>query len=199
MRRADSRVRIDDAGRLEVIDPGFDAVPLLQSIDPNFHIRRAPLAGFTAPRILDTRAIRCGESRTALQSIPDRQLWAIHRNVCRGRHGSGAARSGRRADEGSLLDVKVELAWRLLKDCRLCGQRCSVDRTSGQTGVCGLGSDAVVGEHFVHVAEEPPINPSLVLNLAGCGLRCRYCQQGSLLAVSRVAGDTLARIIHEGS
>ena len=191
MRRTNSRVRIDDAGRLEVIDPGFDAVPLLQSIDPDFHIRSAPLAGFTAPRLLDTRAIGCGESRASLRSIPDRQLWAIHRDLCCAKRGSGAVRSRHGSDEGSLLDVKVELAWRLLKDCRLCGQQCRVDRTRGQTGVCGLGSDAVVGEHFVHVAEEPPINPSLVLNLAGCGLRCRYCQQGPLLAVSRVVGDTL--------
>jgi putative pyruvate formate lyase activating enzyme len=43
----------------------------------------------------------------------------------------------------------------------------------------------------VHIAEEPPINPSLVLNLAGCGLGCRYCQQWKLLDTSQVFGDAL--------
>jgi putative pyruvate formate lyase activating enzyme len=48
-----------------------------------------------------------------------------------------------------------------------------------------------VAEHFVHVAEEPPINPSYVFNLAGCGLRCRFCQQGALLDPDRVRGHPL--------
>ena len=207
MTRTASRVRIDQTGALEVVDPGFDAVPLLRSVDPAFDIRSAPLDGFVAPRLLETRAVGCGASGADLGSVPDRDLWAIHRDLRRRmrldaasprRAGSprpGAAGSGenpaRRAGEGSLIDVKIELARRLLQDCRLCGQRCSVDRTRGETGVCGLGTDAVVAEHFVHVAEEPPINPSLVLNLAGCGLRCRYCQQGRLLAPPRVAGETL--------
>jgi putative pyruvate formate lyase activating enzyme len=54
-----------------------------------------------------------------------------------------------------------------------------------------LGTEATVAEHFVHIAEEAPINPSLVLNLAGCGLRCRFCQQGALLEPSRVTGERL--------
>jgi putative pyruvate formate lyase activating enzyme len=49
----------------------------------------------------------------------------------------------------------------------------------------------VVAEHFVHIAEEAPINPSLVLNLAGCGLRCRFCQQGALLNPAQVIGALL--------
>ena len=190
MTRTATRVRIDETGALEVVDPGFDAVPLLRSVDPAFDIRRAPLDGFVAPRLLETLAVGCGVPGADLGSVPDRDLWTVHRDLRR-RMRLGAAPSRRGAGEGSLLDVKIELARRLLRDCRLCGQRCGVDRTRGETGVCGLGIDAVVAEHFVHVAEEPPINPALVLNLAGCGLRCRYCQQGRLLAVPRVAGDPL--------
>jgi putative pyruvate formate lyase activating enzyme len=49
----------------------------------------------------------------------------------------------------------------------------------------------VVAEHFVHIAEEAPVNPSLLLNLAGCGLRCRFCQQGALLNPAQVIGEPL--------
>jgi putative pyruvate formate lyase activating enzyme len=57
--------------------------------------------------------------------------------------------------------------------------------------VCRLGTSATVAEHFVHIAEEPPINPSLVLNLAGCALRCRFCQQFALLEPGAVVGEEL--------
>jgi putative pyruvate formate lyase activating enzyme len=43
----------------------------------------------------------------------------------------------------------------------------------------------------VHIGEEPQINPSLVLSLAGCGLRCRFCQQGPLLEPAGVSADPL--------
>jgi putative pyruvate formate lyase activating enzyme len=91
----------------------------------------------------------------------------------------------------SLLDLKIEIAARYIRSCVLCGHRCGVDRTRGETGICGLGSDAIVAEHFVHIAEESPINPSILVSLAGCGLRCRYCQQWNLLAPSKVQGCPL--------
>ncbi len=192
MTRASTRVRIDAGGALEVIDPGFDSVPLLEHVDPDFRIQRAPLPGFVAPRLLSTRAACSGVSGATLGTLSEAELWAVHgrvrSEVRRHENDWALCRDG----ESSLMDVKVELAWRLLTDCRLCGQRCGVDRTAGQTGICGLGPKAVVAEHFVHIAEEPPINPSLVLNLAGCGLRCRYCQQGDLLAVRSVTGESLA-------
>lgn len=96
-----------------------------------------------------------------------------------------------RESEASLLDLKIELARRVIVACRLCAHRCGVDRTAGEKGVCRLGAEAVVAEHFVHIAEEAPINPSLVLNLSGCGLRCRFCQQSALLDPATVAGEKL--------
>jgi putative pyruvate formate lyase activating enzyme len=44
---------------------------------------------------------------------------------------------------------------------------------------------------MVHIAEEAPINPCLLLNLAGCGLRCRFCQQSDLLDPASVEGAPL--------
>ncbi len=47
MRRTAVRVRVDDAGNLEVVDPGYDTLPLLRAVDPYFTIATERLAGFT--------------------------------------------------------------------------------------------------------------------------------------------------------
>jgi hypothetical protein len=57
MARTALRLRLDDTGRLEVVDPGFDTLPLLCAIDPGFRVQQAPLPGFTAPRVLTLPAI----------------------------------------------------------------------------------------------------------------------------------------------
>jgi len=72
--------------------------------------------------------------------------------------------------EASLLDLKVEIARRMLSECLLCGNRCKVDRLQGDLGACLLGPEAVVAEHFVQIAEESLINPSLMVHLLGAGL-----------------------------
>ena len=50
-------------------------------------------------------------------------------------------------------------------------------------GRCGLGAKAHVAEVFTHIAEEPPINPSCNIGLAGCGLGCSFCQKHELLYI----------------
>jgi len=52
---------------------------------------------------------------------------------------------------------------------------------AGRQGYCGLEAGAIVAESFTHIGEEPQINPSFVISLAGCALRCRYCQQSEIL------------------
>ena len=43
-------------------------------------------------------------------------------------------------------------------NCRLCPRRCGVDRTRGQTGVCGMGSTVTAARAALHFWEEPPIS-----------------------------------------
>jgi putative pyruvate formate lyase activating enzyme len=181
------RIRVDAQGALEIVDPGFDDVALLRVVDPGFAVRRAPLPGFRRPRLERSRRIGAGVPRGRLAEMDSAGLWDLHGRAMHTR----AAAVRRRADEASLLDLKVELARRLLAGCALCARRCRVDRARGERGACGLGVEATVESCFVHVAEEAPINPSLVLNLVGCGLRCRFCQQAALRDPSRAPGTPL--------
>lgn len=199
MGRTHLRVRISGKGHLEVVDPGFDTLPLLQEIDPDYVVKSAPLPAFSRPRFQVARQIHLPVTPSEARQLSEEELWTIHDAAFEGGCRSCAARRGI-----SWLALKVLLANRILASCRLCGRRCGVDRTQGRAGPCGLGRDAYVAEHFVHIAEEPPINPSLVLNLRACALRCRYCQQSTLLDPRRrnselLTGSLWSRLDHTGA
>jgi putative pyruvate formate lyase activating enzyme len=184
MRRVAPRLRILEDGGLEVVDPGFAELELLRAVDPGFAIRRASRLSPATPRFLRTRRTGVGLELASLPGLTDAELWATHART-------RASRRRAAAGEASRLHVKVELARRQLSRCRLCAHACGVNRLAGERGTCGLGPAATVAEHFVHIGEEPPINPSLVVSLGGCGLRCRYCQQWEILDAGRLGGPPL--------
>lgn len=171
-------MRVDEIGRLEIVDPGLEDLALLQQIDPHFAIQTEVLPGFGRPRFQSLRQVMTGLSGRLLAELPIESLWVAHDQAL------AALRAGLlNPDEGGvcLLDLKAAIARRLLNACVLCARRCGVDRASGETGMCGLKGAAFVAEHFVHIGEEPAINPSLALNFRGCALRCKACQQHQLL------------------
>jgi putative pyruvate formate lyase activating enzyme len=182
--RAGVRLRLLEDGGLEIVDPDLRALPLLRALDPLFAIRQEPLPGFTRPRLLRTRALGTGIAPADLGKVSTGDLWRAHEAGARIEALVGGG-------EASLLDLKIELAGRLLRCCILCGHRCRVDRTRGERGRCGLGMEAFVYEHYVHIAEEPPINPALNLSLRGCGLRCHYCQQSAALSPRGAPAEAL--------
>ena len=178
MARKTLQMHVDDGGRLVILDPGFDTLDLIRSIDPDFEIETAPLPNFTSPRFLQTRGFPAGAEKRCLADLSLDRLWQVHDYAITLMKDCGTVRRGR--GEASLLDVKIEIARRILQSCRLCGRQCGVNRLKGERGICGLGPKAVVAEHFVHIGEEPPINPSLDMFLVGCGLRCSYCNRKDL-------------------
>lgn len=182
--RAGLRVRILENGELEIIDPDPGSVALLHAVDPTFTIREAPLPGFTRPRLLESRETGSGVPAVALRTLPPETL----QQAC---EASRSAGSHVGAGDASLLDVKTELAGRMLRRCVLCAHRCRIDRTRGERGRCGLGTDAYVYERYIHIAEEQPINPALNLSLRGCGMRCRHCQQAAALNPCGGLGEAL--------
>lgn len=80
----------------------------------------------------------------------------------------------------SYLDLKIEIAKRILSVCHLCNRKCGVDRRKGQLGYCRCGSKIVVSSIFEHVGEEPELVPSGTVFTMGCTLRCKHCQNWTI-------------------
>ncbi|MGQ9787800.1 MAG: radical SAM protein [Candidatus Hadarchaeaceae archaeon] len=76
----------------------------------------------------------------------------------------------------SLLDLKIELARRILKSCCLCERRCGTNRADGERGFCGVGPVSRISSEFMHYGEEPELVPSYTIFFSGCTFKCQYCQ-----------------------
>jgi putative pyruvate formate lyase activating enzyme len=77
------------------------------------------------------------------------------------------------------IKERVEKAYKLLQNCRVCPRRCGVDRLNGERGICKGGKNPVISSYNVHFGEEPPISGtrgSGTIFFTGCNLRCTYCQ-----------------------
>jgi putative pyruvate formate lyase activating enzyme len=78
--------------------------------------------------------------------------------------------------ERSFLDLKIEIAKRILSNCQFCVRRCGVDRREQEQGYCRCGSAIVVSTILEHVGEEPELVPSGTIFTLGCTMRCKHCQ-----------------------
>lgn len=80
----------------------------------------------------------------------------------------------------TLLDLKAEIADRLVQSCVLCERRCQVNRKEGEKGVCEAGYDMEVSSFFRHMGEEPQISPSFTIFTVHCNFFCQHCQNWSI-------------------
>lgn len=67
--------------------------------------------------------------------------------------------------------------------CTLCPRNCQADRTSGQTGFCGMPDKIQVARASLHMWEEPCIsgtNGSGTVFFTGCNLKCVFCQNHTI-------------------
>ncbi len=139
-------------------------------------------------KFLLTRAVEVPENPSKLDY---ETLWDLHRELekqfmslwseaLRGRldlekfmreHGNDI----KRGDRYSFLDVKIEIAKRIVRSCVFCERRCKIDRTKG-VGACRLDARAYVHSWFHHLGEEAPLVPSGTIFYGGCNFRCVYCQ-----------------------
>jgi len=101
--------------------------------------------------------------------------------------------------EVSYLDLKVELALRLVRGCRLCERRCGVDRTKGERGACKLDDKSYVASYFLHIGEEAPLVPSGTIFFTSCNSSCVFCQNWDIsqdpFSGSEVTPEDLADIM----
>jgi putative pyruvate formate lyase activating enzyme len=87
---------------------------------------------------------------------------------------SDSALASESASSINLIDLKLELAKRLYRNCAFCERNCRVDRTK-KLGHCKVGNAKVASE-FIHWGEEAELVPSYTIFFAGCTFHCVYCQ-----------------------
>ncbi len=180
MFRKEIKTRLLADGGVEIVDPDLECLPLMQALNQDFSISQCSLPGYISPRFQAARRCTSSFQKESLILYSDADLWSEHILLLTNIENANA-NTFCNTDNASLLDIKIELSRRILATCKLCGRQCEVDRLSGQRGKCGLGSEAYVAEVYTHISEEPPINPSCNISLAGCGLGCRFCQKHELL------------------
>ncbi len=111
------------------------------------------------------------------------RLWKAHEqtrssfsDLLRKVDDEGASLGEMETPDLSYLDLKVEIANRIVRNCHFCHRRCSVDRSTDERGFCKLGLDANVSSVFLHMGEEPPLLPSGTVFFSSCTFGCVFCQ-----------------------
>jgi putative pyruvate formate lyase activating enzyme len=80
----------------------------------------------------------------------------------------------------SFLDLKIEIANRIMESCHFCIRQCGVNRSQGEKGYCKCGDRIAVSSMFEHMGEEPELVPSGTIFTMGCTLRCCHCQNWAI-------------------
>ncbi len=98
----------------------------------------------------------------------------------------------------SFLDLKIELAHRMLDSCNLCERRCGAKRSAGEKGHCGVIEPRISSE-FIHMGEEPDLVPSYTIFFSGCTFECVFCQNWDISTKPtsgvRMSAEMVARMI----
>ncbi len=139
-------------------------------------------------------------------SAADEELWEAHerglkefRKLLADVDGGKVKLEDLKQPEPSLLDLKVELARRILKSCHFCERRCEVDRTAGKVGVCGVGERSRIASEFMHHGEESVLVPSYTIFFNGCSFHCQFCQNWDISQYPNsgveVSSRTLAKLV----
>ena len=155
-------------GQCVVLDPGPEMIPFLCKASPDFKVESIQPGPWFSPRFKDL---------AKEDVVSDRPLFECGEEELKAVYLGKRSTPDNAKDEHKYSKINVLHALSLseMSHCRLCGWECGINRFSGGKGKCGLGSQAFASRPFIHIAEEPVINPAAVMNLAGCSLRCTYC------------------------
>jgi putative pyruvate formate lyase activating enzyme len=80
----------------------------------------------------------------------------------------------------SSLDLKIEIANKIVQSCHFCTRQCGVNRLASGLGYCGCDNRIAVSRIFAHMGEEPELVPSGTIFTMGCTIRCRHCQNWTI-------------------
>uniref|UniRef100_A0A7J2U5F9 4Fe-4S cluster-binding domain-containing protein n=1 Tax=Ignisphaera aggregans TaxID=334771 RepID=A0A7J2U5F9_9CREN len=88
----------------------------------------------------------------------------------------------------NFVDVKIKIAYSMLRNCKFCEWRCGVDRISGRAGTCRLSLKSYIHSWFLHIGEEAPLVPSGTIFYGSCNFRCVFCQNWEISQENPVGG-----------
>ena len=115
-------------------------------------------------------------------SLPDdvRSLESLHQDVVTNpeKYTDGDTTEGL-----SVFELKDYIMKKYLAKCLLCGLLCG--GSFARKGRCPMTRPARYHHHFVHLGEEAEIGRTLVIELTGCNMRCKFCQKGELIRTAR--------------
>jgi putative pyruvate formate lyase activating enzyme len=122
------------------------------------------------------------------QDDPLDLLWIVHDRLTQDYHDfekqadtEPNSLNGLGTPEKSYLDLKAEIAKRIMEKCHLCTRRCGFNRVAGELGLwCKAGTHITVSTMFEHMGEEPELVPSGTVFTLGCTMRCKHCQNWTI-------------------
>jgi len=120
-------------------------------------------------------------------SSPLSSLWRAHEAATSQLHELLRREEKVEPTSPNLLELKTEIAKRMLKSCAFCERRCGVDRRT-ELGWCRVGEDSYVSSEFLHMGEEWELVPSHTIFFCGCTFECVYCQNWQI-SQHPTAGD----------
>lgn len=122
----------------------------------------------------------------------EHELWSLH--------DTALLRQAQTVEGISFLDLKTELAHRMLDGCNLCERRCGAKRSAGEKGHCGVIEPRISSE-FIHMGEEPDLVPSYTIFFSGCTFECVFCQNWNISTKPtsgiQMSADMVARMIED--
>ncbi len=90
------------------------------------------------------------------------QLWELHDDILK--------------KDVPSIQLKLEIANRMMERCTMCEWRCGVDRKRGDIGRCGVSDESKVSSMFLHPGEERVLVPSHTIFFSRCNFSCVFCQ-----------------------
>ena len=169
------KIRLQPDGTIVVPDLAEPLIPFLESTGADPTLWREEPCAVERPILISCRLYNTCITRDQLLHLPSDLLWQLH-TLSVSRLAEAAGPPATTSDQASLLDLKMELAHRLLSPCVLCERRCSVSRANGETGFCGLGTGVQVAAYSMLYNEGPLVGaPTFSVFVRGCSLRCTFC------------------------
>jgi len=84
-----------------------------------------------------------------------------------------------RLEKKGQLAERIERAYSIFRNCRLCPRQCGANRLKGKKGICEAPSKPVIFSAHPHFGEEIPLvgqYGSGTIFFSHCNLRCVFCQ-----------------------